>query len=135
MKKVLKNRKGFTLIELIIVIVIIAVLAAIAIPIVSGFVGRANRSAAIAEGNSIRFAIHMLSEDPSVPLPANTPAAWMTLIEDSDMFDFDVAGTIDALTLVAGSATNVAELTSLTYTNHGHSVIWTRATMSWADVP
>lgn len=43
MKKV-HNRKGFTLIELIIVIVIIAILAAIAIPAVSQYVGDANES-------------------------------------------------------------------------------------------
>lgn len=43
MRKV-HNRKGFTLIELIIVIVILAILAAIAIPAVSKYVGEAKKS-------------------------------------------------------------------------------------------
>ena len=41
MKKILKNKKGFTLMELIIVLVIVAVLAAALIPSFLNFVGRA----------------------------------------------------------------------------------------------
>ncbi|WP_409968071.1 type II secretion system protein [Bengtsoniella intestinalis] len=41
MKKVLKNKKGFTLVELIVVIAILAVLAMIAIPTFSGILNDA----------------------------------------------------------------------------------------------
>lgn len=43
MKK-LNNKKGFTLIELIIVIAILAVLAVVAVPVVGGIIGDANES-------------------------------------------------------------------------------------------
>lgn len=44
MKKILKNKKGFTLIELIVVIAIIAILAAIAIPTFSGVMNDAKKA-------------------------------------------------------------------------------------------
>ena len=45
----MKNRKGFTIVELVIVIAVIAILAAVLIPTFSGVVGRANTSAAVQE--------------------------------------------------------------------------------------
>ncbi|MCL1806519.1 MAG: prepilin-type N-terminal cleavage/methylation domain-containing protein [Oscillospiraceae bacterium] len=48
-----KNRKGFTLIELIVVIVIIAILIAALTPAILGVIDRANRSADEAEARSL----------------------------------------------------------------------------------
>ena len=45
MKKM--NRKGFTIVELVIVIAVIAILAAVLIPTFSGIVNKANTSAAV----------------------------------------------------------------------------------------
>lgn len=46
-KNLLRNRKGFTLIELIVVIVIIGILAAILIPRLSGFTDKAKGTEAV----------------------------------------------------------------------------------------
>lgn len=48
-EKTMKNNKGFTIVELVIVIAVIAILAAVLIPTFSGVVGRANTSAAVQE--------------------------------------------------------------------------------------
>ncbi len=40
----MKNRKGFTIVELVIVIAVIAILAAVLIPTFSGVIGKANQS-------------------------------------------------------------------------------------------
>lgn len=53
-----KNKKGFTLIELIIVIAIIAILAAVAIPSFLGITQKANESVAVANATSIATAIN-----------------------------------------------------------------------------
>ena len=45
MKKLMKNKKGFTIVELVIVIAVIAILAAVLIPTFSGVIKTANDSA------------------------------------------------------------------------------------------
>ena len=44
-----KDRKGFTLVELIVVLVILAILAALLIPALTGYIDKANKEKAIAE--------------------------------------------------------------------------------------
>ena len=49
----MKNKKGFTLVEIIVVLVILAILAAIAVPSVIGYVNEAKESRYIQEAHSI----------------------------------------------------------------------------------
>lgn len=57
------SKRGFTLVELIIVIVIIAVLAAIAIPSVVQYVNRANAAKALANGKNVFNAASVVAAD------------------------------------------------------------------------
>ena len=52
----MKNQKGFTLIELMIVVAIIAILAAIAIPQYQNYVARSQISRAVGEAGSLKTA-------------------------------------------------------------------------------
>lgn len=52
MTKKLQNKKGFTLTELIVVIVIIGILAAVLIPTLTGYIKKANISAAEQEAQA-----------------------------------------------------------------------------------
>ena len=58
MKK-LRSKKGFTLIEIIVVLVILAILAAIAVPSVLGYVEEAKKEKYIAEAKSIYTVIQV----------------------------------------------------------------------------
>lgn len=57
LNKRLHNKKGFTLIELIVVIAIIAILAAVLIPRFTGFTKDANEKAAISNARNILVAV------------------------------------------------------------------------------
>ncbi|MDL2258000.1 prepilin-type N-terminal cleavage/methylation domain-containing protein [Eubacteriales bacterium OttesenSCG-928-K08] len=52
MLKKLKNKKGFTLVEVIVVIVIIAILTAVLLPSLTGYIKEANDTAAMAEART-----------------------------------------------------------------------------------
>lgn len=60
MNKRLHNKKGFTLIELIVVIAIIAILAAVLIPRFTGFTKDANEKAAISNARNILVAVEAM---------------------------------------------------------------------------
>lgn len=49
MFKKLKEKKGFTLVELIVVLVILAILAALLIPALTGYIDKAKNKSVIAE--------------------------------------------------------------------------------------
>ncbi|MCX8129145.1 MAG: prepilin-type N-terminal cleavage/methylation domain-containing protein [Clostridia bacterium] len=70
MKRMKKNQKGFTVVELIVIVTVLAILAAIAIPVAADLVGRANTSS-----NSANIALFESAIEKYVATPATaTPA-------------------------------------------------------------
>lgn len=73
MKKMIKNEKGFTLIELIIVIAILAIIAAVAVPNILGAVDNSRKSTDVANGKIIlNAALQVKAKDSNAAL---TPAS------------------------------------------------------------
>lgn len=73
LSKKLKDKKGFTLIELVVVIAVIAILAAIAIPYFSGVTEKANLATDRANYRMLQSAVSMyLSEAKNLPASATT---------------------------------------------------------------
>lgn len=52
-----KNKKGFTLVELIVVLVILAILAALLVPALTGYIDKANKEKVISETRMLHTAI------------------------------------------------------------------------------
>ena len=108
------NKKGFTIVELVIVIAVIGILAGVLIPTFSGITQRANETAAMQEATSGRNAILALTEG---QMPENT----MFYILDGDKGQPEYAfAYVDGAMEVQKSATE----TPSTYMNEDYYVVY-----------
>ena len=108
------NKKGFTLVELIVVLVILAILAALLIPALTGYIDKAKEKNVIAETRQAvmaaqtiadeEYAKNTIDADIKTKLEANSGEAVQGLGE--------VTGTISDVTVTGG------KITALTYTNN-----------------
>ncbi len=88
--KNLKNKKGFTIVELVIVIAVIAILAAVLIPTFGSVIEKANESKALQEGRNIYMNWVAEQEDVSAALTGDyyvKVGDYYVLIEDGQIID------------------------------------------------
>lgn len=118
-----KNRKGFTLVEIIVVLVILAILAAFTIPTMLGFVGDARGKAYIAEAREVYVAAQSTATEYSAKLGLNdlelSTALGSVKVKTNDTGDVGKASAqmskyIGEDLLISGSAipTDAATVTS-----------------------
>lgn len=107
-----KNRKGFTLVEVIVVLVILAILAAILIPSMVGWIDKANQKTVVAEARAALLACQTLASESygETGTAAVVPADAKTLA--------DVDGTISGVTLSG------AKVTGMTYAGGDYTATW-----------
>lgn len=99
-----RNKKGFTLIELIIVIVIIAILAAIAIPSMIGYIDRARVATAQANCRAVASAAQAAAADGTID--TNEVATLLGTSGNSyaqGTFDVDITSGSSIVTTVSWS--------------------------------
>lgn len=112
-----KNKKGFTLVEVIVVLVILAILAAILVPSLTGYINKANERAVIAETRSVVLAAQTIASENYAFnkgwTDATDTAATATLAEVP-------AANIVSITVSDGKVTEVK------YTNYGKTCTYTK---------
>jgi type IV pilus assembly protein PilA len=86
-----RNKKGFTIIELIVVIAILAILAAIAIPSFIGITDQANEKVAIANARNIATAVNTYNAlNPDTKIASVGASDYSTLKSTLEGSDFDL---------------------------------------------
>jgi type IV pilus assembly protein PilA len=112
MKK--NNRKGFTIVELVIVIAVIAILAGVLIPTFSGIVEKANKSAAVQEAQNVYKEVYAID------------------LSDGNV-DNNIGGT--EYTAAGGKLSGTIDITDTTKfkytTTKGYTATYTYNTKTW----
>lgn len=91
------NKKGFTLVELIVVLVILAILAALLIPALTGYIDKAKQKNVIAETRqAVMAAQTILDEKYALVNPDKANGGSITLTYTDITTLAEVKGTIDA---------------------------------------
>lgn len=117
----MKNKKGFTLVELIVVLVILAILAALLIPALTGYITKANKEKVIAE---CRMAVMAIQTEATTIYSEKGTVTGSELTGHSSAISSlaEVKGTWQATVGADG------KVKSVTYTNAGWQVVYTNDT-------
>lgn len=122
-KKLKENKKGFTLVELIVVLVILAILAALLVPALTGYIDRAKKKSVIAETRQAVMAAQTLVDeaytkvDVGVAITVGKDTGTVKYSEIKDLAE--VKGEITAVTLYTVTEKKDApnKVKTLTYEN------------------
>lgn len=135
MFKKLKDKKGFTLVELIVVLVILAILAALLIPALTGYIDKANEEKVVSETRMVVMAAQTEGSEAYSTLTAGgkTPTAAEIEAEvaknGKELLDLaEVSGNFTILYNEDASVKSVA------YTNAGYTCVYANKSYETAKV-
>jgi prepilin-type N-terminal cleavage/methylation domain-containing protein len=140
-----RDKKGFTLVEVIVVLVILAILMAIAVPSLTGYIDKARNNGLIAQGTSAKTAVQtIISEAHSNggvytlndgTILKFTPANWGTTPSgfDSDGKTGNAGVTLTKAVIELTGNANYSEVSGVGVASGGTQV--TGLTVKFVDTP
>ena len=131
------DKKGFTLVELIVVLVILAILAALLIPALTGYIDKAKEKQIIAETRQAVMAAQTLVDEVYATKSAGTEIKVGNTNNDDVSFEqiqtlAEIPGTVSAVTIdntetPANSGVYKMSVSTLTYTSNGKKCVYSTA--------
>lgn len=140
MFKKLKDKKGFTLVELIVVLVILAILAALLIPALTGYIDKANKEKTISEARMVLMAAQTATSDAygtgkltgddaktvTIAADANLGTEIENLAECKAAWNYKI--------LIAKDDQNAVSITSMTFSDGTYKITYTKANANpWSE--
>lgn len=138
-KKLKENKKGFTLVELIVVLVIIAILVAMLIPALTGYINRAKNKSIVAETRSVVMAAQTLADEAYAKADVsgnvsfdktNTATTGTTYASVANLAEVAVTN-ID--TIVVGTGDRAGVITEVIYKTGGKTCTYTAGDTNGTD--
>lgn len=131
-KDKLKDKAGFTLVELIVVIAILGILAAVAVPAYTGYVKKANNAKVMSELTTVVTAAQSVAVEKGTSIKQITVASNGTItLTANDATALDAKEMAQFVTNVENGAmknwTNVLKGSEY----EGKSLTWTTSTQEW----
>ena len=122
----MKNKEGFTLVELIVVLVILAILAALLVPALTGYIDRARKEAIVAETRSCVMAAQTIAAEKYGANAADVADDAMTAAVDDIKKLAEVDGTISNITMKKAAGSDYAgKVSTLSYTKGAWTCTYT----------
>ena len=122
--RAMKNKKGFTVVELIVVLVILAILAALLVPALTGYIDKAKNQAIISETRMTVMAAQTLvdeaygKKDVGATVTIGTDVTKQAI---ADLAEVPVANIGD----ITFDTTNTTKIATLEYTKSGKTCKYT----------
>lgn len=136
LKKMKNNKKGFTLVELIVVLVILAILAALLIPALTGYIDKAKNKSIVAETRQVVMAAQTLVDEKygTVDVGANVKVEGVSGVTGNyDVTKKDITDLAEVKgTIVSISLTTDKKIDTLVYTNGAKRCTY-KATLTATD--
>ena len=138
-KKLKENKKGFTLVELIVALVIIVILAAMLIPALTGYINRAKNKSIVAETRSVVMAAQTLADEAYAKADVsgnvsfdktNTATTGTTYASVANLAEVAVTN-ID--TIVVGTGDRAGVITEVIYKTGGKTCTYTAGDTNGTD--
>lgn len=126
MLKRIKDKKGFTLVEVIVVLIILAILAALLVPQLTGYIDKANDSAIKAEARAAVMACNTLYAEYYAGIPGALPIAK----------DVAALAEVPEVNITLTPNTDSTAFDSFTYTDNGKQITYTYTgtNKGWGEV-
>jgi type IV pilus assembly protein PilA len=108
LKKQLKKKKGFTLVEIIVVLIILAILAAIAVPTLIGYIDKAKQQSILSEGRAVQISLTTIGVE--------------AYASKTDPATISAQDLVDKVNKLAGTTYVAADITGVEWSNANNSV-------------